>query len=54
MTKFNKSPLCHPERSGGIYSTVAIPNLQGHHKARIAPWVEMTKRVNVYLFPEGI
>ena len=22
--------LCHPERSGGICITVAIPNLQGH------------------------
>ena len=29
QTNSRTSPLCHPERSGGIYSTVAIPNLQG-------------------------
>jgi len=34
MTKFTISPLCHPERGGGIYNTLTFPNLLGHHTAR--------------------
>jgi len=33
MTKFTIFPPCHPERSGGIYSTLPIPNLQGKQLA---------------------